>query len=84
MGLKGTEQLSSLYCSAGTVLGFLSNEKISSAVDTYTSAVDAAIQDGVNFIENTLDVYRFLSYKIIRLLALGECCITDLVRVESI
>lgn len=44
--------------SAGIVLGFLSNDKISSAVDTYTSTVDAAIQDGVNFIENTLDVRR--------------------------
>ena len=27
-------------------------------MDTYTSTVDAAIQDGVNFIENTVDVRR--------------------------
>ena len=38
------------------MLGFLSNDKISSAVDTYTTTVDAAIQDGINFVEDTLDV----------------------------
>ena len=43
-------------CSTGIVLGFLSNDKISTAIDSYTGTVDAAIQDGVNFVEDTLDV----------------------------
>ena len=42
--------------SVGIILGFLSNAKISSALDTYTSALDAAIQDGTAYIDNTLDV----------------------------
>lgn len=42
--------------SVGIILGFLSNAKISSALDTYTSAVDAAIEDGTAYIDNTLDV----------------------------
>lgn len=42
--------------SVGIILGFLSNAKISSTLDTYTSAVDAAIQDGTAYIDNTLDV----------------------------
>lgn len=42
--------------SVGVILGFLSNDKISSTLNSYTSSVDAAIQDGVTYIDNTLDV----------------------------
>ena len=51
--------------SVGIILGFLSNDKISSTLDTYTSSVDAAIQDGVNYVDNTLDVriYMYITSK---------------------
>lgn len=42
--------------SVGIILGLLSNAKISSALDTCTNAVDAAIQDGTAYIDNTFDV----------------------------
>ena len=45
-----------MHCRVGIILGFLSNEKISDAVKSYTGTADAAVQDTINYIKDTADV----------------------------
>ena len=49
------------YFSIGVVLGFLSNDKLSSAIKSYTGTINNAITDTVNYVNGTVSVSNTIS-----------------------
>ena len=43
-------------CSLGVVFGFVSNQKVSISVSSLENTASSALQDGVNYLNNTLNV----------------------------
>ena len=43
-------------CSLGVVFGFLSNQKVSNSVSSFENTASSALQDGVNYLNDTLNV----------------------------
>ena len=43
-------------CSLGVVFGFLSNQKFSDSISGFENTASSALQDGVNYLNDTLNV----------------------------
>lgn len=43
-------------CSIGIVFGFLGNQKISDSIRGFENTADSALQDGVNYLNDTINV----------------------------
>ena len=45
-----------IHCSIGVIFGFVSNQQISDGIGGLENAVDSAVQDGINYINDTANV----------------------------